>query len=219
MDKEYECLHEEILNWQDKRFTLVSASIILVTTALGLVSEGKNTWPWEIVSSIILAFLFCVCLLTWYFGTSNARLGAYIEVFYETADQPYYRWHTRNRAFKHEILLYRFLSFNSCLALIYLVLGVSSIVIPSKFQFPTNSNFLYLLLTLFLLFLVTIVLLIGFSYPRKRYVSYWQKVKEREADNKPVIQTDFINTNMASQNASENKISSKSAAISFSAGK
>jgi len=182
MDKEYECLREEILSWQEKRFTLVSASVVLVTTALGFASDGKTTWPWEVVSSIILAFLLCVCLLTWYFGTSNARLGAYIEVFYETDDQPY-RWHKRNRLFKQDSFLYKFLNFNSCLALIYLVLGIASVVVPSKFGPPTNKKFFYLLIILVLLFLFMIVLVVGFSYPRKRYVSYWQKVKEVESEN------------------------------------
>lgn len=180
MDKEYESLREEILNWQEKRFTLASASIVLITTALGFISEGKNTWPWEVSTSIILVFLLCVCLLTWYLGTSNARLGAYIEVFYETEDQPY-RWHRRNRLFKDDFFLYKILHFNSCLALIYLVLGISAIVVPLKFGLPIDRKFLYLLIPLIFLFFTMIVLLIGFSYPRKRYVAYWQKVKEMES--------------------------------------
>lgn len=83
LNNEYDSLRQEILNWQDKRFTMVSGSIILVTAILGIIVKNNTSISGEILSSVLLAFLTCVCLLTWYFGTSNSRLGAYIEVFYE----------------------------------------------------------------------------------------------------------------------------------------
>lgn len=180
-DKEYDTLREEILLWQEKRFTIVSGSILIVTAALGWITKDPISWPWEIISIILLAFLFCASILTWFFGVSNSRLGAYIEVFYE-ADNPEYQWHVRNRKFKDDKILYRYLSLNGCLASVYLVLGIISVVIPSKLNFLQKSDYTILLIMVVSFYLISLILLIGFSHPKQRYVDYWEDMKKMELE-------------------------------------
>lgn len=180
-DKEYETLKQEILLWQEKRFTIVSGSILLVTAALGWIAKDPASWSWEIISIILISFLFCASFLTWFFGISNSRLGAYLEVFYEEGNSVY-RWHIRNRKFKDDKKIYRYLNLNSSLALIYIVLGIISIVLPSRMNFDNDSRFIIVLIAVTILFIFSLALLIGFSHPKRHYVNYWRKLKKEELE-------------------------------------
>jgi hypothetical protein len=56
MNTEYESLREEIKAWQERRFTVLSGAVALVTGILGLkmVGESKPTENWTWPSAILL---------------------------------------------------------------------------------------------------------------------------------------------------------------------
>lgn len=185
VENEYESLRQEALNWQQNRIKLVSLSIVLITATLGLVSKLGQDFPCprEILSSILLAFIICVCLLTWYYGKSTARLGTYIEVFHEKKSDEYH-WHIRNSKFLEKRKMPKILSLNACLALIYLVLGLASVFIPLGFDF--NLQYYEIFYSLVAIYIVVLILLFGFSYSRKTYKAVWEGIRldeEKERGN------------------------------------
>lgn len=176
MDKEYEALRQEILQWQSRRFTIVGGSIIIVTTILGWIITTPAKWSWEIASILPLAFLISACYLTWLFSRFNVMIGAYLEVFHESD------WDRRVRVFKSGIKAIRL---NSALALLYSGLGVISVVISYTVCSKPSTKFgIGLFVAVFLLFVFMLTNLTFLSYPRKRYVSRWQKIKTQEQGEK-----------------------------------
>lgn len=81
MSEEYQALRQEILEWQTRRFTIVSGAIVVVTAVLGWITQNPDEWPWAIASTVLLAPLACACYLTWLFGSVNTRLGTYLGSF------------------------------------------------------------------------------------------------------------------------------------------
>src|SRR5438128_2562329 len=84
MEKEYPALRQEIVNWQNYRFVLLSASIALMSGVIGFGLKSQDTSQWWFVSSaLLLIYLALAASLTCYAGRGNAKLGAYLSVFYE----------------------------------------------------------------------------------------------------------------------------------------
>ena len=80
--EEYISLRKEILQWQARRFFLITTTATLVTGILGF-GIGNIEKMWFMISSSLLLFLACTTSLSWYAGKGNAKIGAYIAVFFE----------------------------------------------------------------------------------------------------------------------------------------
>lgn len=174
VSEEYQALRQEILEWQTRRFTIVSGAIVVVTAVLGWITQNPDEWPWAIASTVLLAPLACACYLTWLFGSFNARLGTYLEVFHESKEGRR-GWEERNREFRAGLEI---LNLNAALALVYLVLGGVSFSVPLAVANGSTSGFQYAVFALAAaVFVSTILLATLRSYPRGDYVSKWKAIK------------------------------------------
>lgn len=125
MSTEYECLRSEIHEWQDRRFTVLVASIGFVTAILGLkiVDESAEAESWPLVSSLLLAFLSAACALIWYTRRACAKIAAYLVVFHESECQSSSGWEERLQRLKERGL--DFLDLDRTRAIATLFAGVS----------------------------------------------------------------------------------------------
>lgn len=174
VSEEYQALRQEILEWQTRRFTIVSGAIVVVTAVLGWITQNPDEWPWAIASTVLLAPLACACYLTWLFGSFNTRLGTYVEVFHESTEGRS-GWEKRNREFRtgREIL-----NLNTALALVYLVLGGVSVCVPIAVAKGDTSGFQFAVFALSATVFVSTILLVALhSYPRDDYVTKWKGIK------------------------------------------
>jgi len=76
-----------MLQWQSRRFAVLTASITIVVGVLGLdgVLAGDSALAWWLVTALVWFFLGASAALTWYAERANARLAAYCIVFHEAA--------------------------------------------------------------------------------------------------------------------------------------
>lgn len=127
MTEEYEALRAEMLEWQNRRFTILTVTITLVVGILGLegVLTGESTLGWWLVASLLWFFLGSSAALTWYAGRANAKAAAYIIVFYEAKSSG---WETRLDVLKKSKL--DWFSLNRMVVLIYFGLAVLSFLVP-----------------------------------------------------------------------------------------
>ena len=77
MNEEYESLRQEILAWQNRRFTILAASITIVSAILGFGAVQKTTASieWPLITSLLWFFLGSTTALTWYAGNANAKIA------------------------------------------------------------------------------------------------------------------------------------------------
>ena len=187
MGNDIESLRAEMLKWQDRRFDLLKHSTGVVTGLLGfslLFEKGGNSSVsvWPLVSAMLLLYLSGANLLTWYSGIANTKLGAYLKVFHEeqATEGATSRWEGRLAILKKKHLDPH--NLNLWITVIYMVLGLVSIVLPyaaTHFTAP-ECSWLIVLLVCAAPFMGTLILVAKFSYPRDRFVSYWQIVKRDE---------------------------------------
>jgi protein-S-isoprenylcysteine O-methyltransferase Ste14 len=214
---DYQSVRQEILQWQGFRFTLFTASTAVVTGVLGFVlgsSEKKNSeqWVeqwWFVISVLLLVFLGCVALLTWFAGSGNVKMGTYIRVFYEEeaagGGEPSKGWHVRHSDlettsrpnsgkrlgnFQAKLLewgdnqrLDRLLAFP------YLLLGVASLFLPAFKAYTEGQQILpsvWWMLIMWMLIIVAAciwfglwVLLLFLESPRWYYREKWDELKKR----------------------------------------
>lgn len=183
MPEEYESLRKEILEWQNRRFLLVAASITLVTGVLGL---GLNALGnlWVIISSLLFLFLACATILSWYAGKANAKIGAYLIVFHEEAGRSEGQgagWESRLARIKNKPWV-DLLTLNHSLTAIYVALGIVSFIVPwlaARRPALTGGQSVLILFTAALL-VGALLLLWQYSYPRADYIKYWREVKREE---------------------------------------
>src|SRR5713101_544364 len=144
MSEEYEALRAEILKWQDRRFDLLKTSISVITGLLGLKLifdklevPGPSGTLWPFISSTLLLYLAAANLLTWYAGTSNSILGAYIKVFHEGKESTSVHWETRFEKLKAKGLYRQ--NVNQWIAVMNTVLAAICVVLPyavTSFAWP-----------------------------------------------------------------------------------
>jgi hypothetical protein len=172
---EYEALRNELLQWQSRRFTLVSTSAIVITALLGL-EKSTNSQEWTVVSSALILFLACVCYLTSYCGASSRTLGTYLEHYHGRS-----KWEKRLQSFKSESLR-KVVNLNTGLALIYLVMGLLAYAVPSNlFKNNVSDDYCILLLSAMILFGIVWTWLflsstILSSWLRKRDMKKWKNI-------------------------------------------
>jgi hypothetical protein len=174
MNEEYESLRTEILHWQDRRFTLVSISIAVITGVLGLdlikPEISADTWPY--VPCILLAFLSCATALTWYAGRANAKISAYLITFHE-GNSP--GWETRMGVLKGQV----WLDLNKGLAAVYFVLGITAVGIPYYVLKGLIEIYSPLLAGTAVVFVVYWIPLL-FKHSRDPFIKMFRDLKEDE---------------------------------------
>ena len=176
MSKEYECLRQEILQWQQRRFFLLSSSIVVVTAVFGLGKGGQSLIPSDFMASILIIFLSVACYITAYCGRSSARMGAFIQVYYEE-DTREYCWETENSKFSDKYS--DKFNLNSNLSVIYVVLGFAALIAPAfLFKMPVKLTDYIVSPLLFLsAFIPAVLYLSGSQGIRRKYVEYWKEIK------------------------------------------
>ena len=135
MAAEYESLRQEILAWQNRRFMILTASITLVSAILGLdaVQEINVEVEWPVITSLLWFFLGSTTALTWYGGRANAKIAAYLLVFHEKEGG----WESRLKDLKISKL--DWFNLNRMVFLIYVGLGILSLVIPWSIQLLSSN--------------------------------------------------------------------------------
>ena len=160
IEKEYETLRHSVLQWQSRRFELVGATIVVTTAILGWIVSSPNSWSWAIACTLPLSFLSSASFLTLMFNRYIVMISTYLEVFHVSA------WNVRARAFRN-IRTNKVLNLTTGLAFIYLGLGVISIVISIVVcTKPVKRIEVILFSAVCLLFIIMLVVLAYFSYPR-----------------------------------------------------
>jgi len=178
MDAEYESLRQEIQAWQNRRFTILAASITLVSAVLGLDVVQKTTVSvqWPLVTSLLWFFLGSTTTLTWYAGRANAKIAAYLIVFHEKEN---FGWESRLKKLKESGL--DWFNLNRMIFLIFFGLGILSLVIPWSIrcsQLIAKWHIL-LLVSVGAWFIFSLILLI-WGYPRQNYKEKWIDVNNKE---------------------------------------
>jgi len=173
VSKEFDALRGEMLAWQNRRFTVLTASTSLVTGILGLdgVMKGDAVLDWGLVSGLLWFFLGSSAVLTWYAGRANAKIAAYLIVFHEADSDG---WETRLKLMKDQGL--DWFNLNRVVLLIYVGLGILSFVVPwavRGHQVATGWHIIVLVVTGgWFSFGLGLLLLPG---PRQRYEERWRK--------------------------------------------
>ena len=179
-EKEYVSLRNEILLWQNRRFLMLSATIVIITAIFGLNKGTGNSIPAHLISAILLLFLSGACLLTAYCGRSSAILGAFIQVFYENKN-PDLKWERMNSKFPRK---WYEMNLNAMIAIIYLIFGVSSIYIPFYMYGSGNDVYEYfknrIVIIFAAIFFGTFIHLLKSQYFREDYVSIWEAVEAEQ---------------------------------------
>lgn len=169
-EKEYDALRDELLQWQSRRITLVNISAIVITALLGL-EKSTTSQDWEVVSSVLLIFLACVCYLTAYCGASSRTIGAYLECFHGES-----KWEERLSLFKKKSPR-KYFNLNFDLALIYLVMGILAVVVP---RILSGNHMHKDYRELFLIAAVLFILCLVWLFLSSIVLSGWLKKRDRE---------------------------------------
>lgn len=174
MEKEYESLRQETLQWQSRRFDIMAGSIVGTTAMLGWIVSSPNTWSWAIAAIIPLSFLSCACFLNCLFNRAIAMIGTYLEVFHIG------KWNNRMRQFKTDQQA-KIMTMTNGFLLIYFILGVISVTISYVVcsKVTTSIEFIFLAL-ICLLFILALVFLSKYSYPRESFILRWEKIKNEK---------------------------------------
>jgi cell division protein FtsW (lipid II flippase) len=98
MQYEYDSLRQELLEWQNRRITLLTTSCTVATGVLTFGQAFGPRIPWWTISIVLLVLLSAACYLTGYAGHGNQRIGAFLQVFHDPAAT--LKWETRNAVFK-----------------------------------------------------------------------------------------------------------------------
>jgi FtsH-binding integral membrane protein len=171
MDKEYDSLRKEIIEWQTRRFTVASGSIVAVVAVLGWAINSPSRWSWTIVSSLLLSVIAIACYLIWLFGLFNTRISTYIEVFHET-DPIGIGWERRHRVPRRH-----FVSSRGAFTLLFGGVAFLSILIPIIVCQPASSIKGKVLFGTALIFFLIAVWALGFRPPpHRKYLDQWRKI-------------------------------------------
>jgi len=175
-EREYDTLRQEIMQWQARRFSLVTGSLIVVVAILGWAVNAPDKWSWTVVSSILFAMLSIAGYMTWLIGLLNTRIGTYLEVFHEE-DSADIGWERRQRDRKGN-----FISSKGAYATMFFGVGVISLTVSltvCKAHPSTRSVVLFSVFTAS--FLATVMVLAFGKRPWDRYIRQWQEIKAHEA--------------------------------------
>jgi hypothetical protein len=176
--EELEAIRNEILAWQERRFTVLTGSISLVAVLLGFVlSDTKNAWSRQQSLTLLFVVLGCATLVTWYAGRASAARGAYIAVFHEH-DNNAARWESASSEFNKLHAVSGKISLNMIVSFIYVIVAVaSSVAVSAHCQSDKHGlpRVAFVLATLFLL--IGLSFSIFGSYAATNYRAEFAKIK------------------------------------------
>lgn len=175
VEKEYESLRKEIIEWQNRRFTVASGSLVAIAAILGWILNKPNELSWAIVASSILLIISIACFLSHLFGLSKTKISTYIEVFHET-EQSKTCWERRQKRIKTA-------SSRRAFALLYFFVGIFGIFISVRFC--KSSTFWEIVSFSIISFLFLVALwMLGLKSPAyENYLKLWKEVKNEDAKN------------------------------------
>lgn len=174
-EKEYDTLRKEIMEWQSRRFSVATGSLVIVIAILGWAVNSPEKWSWAVVSSILFAMLTIASYLTLLMGLLNSGISTYIEVFHEEKGSEI-GWEGRHRKFER-----RFISSKDGYAIMYCGIGTISLIISiavckGRPTLPSLITFV-----LFVASFLSIVLTLLFRpRPWKEYIKQWNNIKAEE---------------------------------------
>jgi hypothetical protein len=190
IDAEYQSLRAEIVGWQNFRFVLVGAATAFAAAIMAFTATS-NTNP-RLSLSLIVFGLSGAAALSAYAGRSNAKIGSYLQRFYEpriSASSEYsLGWEGRIRKFESDSLMSRFISLDRLLAITYAVLGIVSSLTLTGVEFLKRHSLVItdskstdgseVILDIAWLFLIVAVGVLAYGPPRQSYLKRWDTVKE-----------------------------------------
>ncbi len=124
-----ELLHNQIIAWQERRFTVVTGAITLVAVLCGFIlSDVKRSWTREQASSLILLVLTCASIFAWYAGWQNAIIGAFLRAIREP-DGAKFGWETGAAMLNAKHPIAGFVSLNKIIGLTFALTAIGTISI------------------------------------------------------------------------------------------
>ena len=180
MTAEYEALRAEMLAWQNRRFTILTASIALVTGILGLdsVTGAASGIHWAVVTSLLFFLLGAAAALIWHAGQANAKAAAYIIVFHESESEG---WESRLKRLKDRG--FNRLNLNRMMVLIFLGLGMIAFFIPTAVRkdWSVGDHHSQLVGVSGIWFVFGMILLLS-SSGRDHYVRSWKNLDKAKQE-------------------------------------
>ena len=169
-EEHFEHLRQEILQWQSRRLTVLTAVLVVVPGILGWIAKSPGQLSWDIAAVFPLLFLACGSQLTWLFALNSITIGSYLELYCQSD------WETRIRILWER---FNFPNLNSTLSLVYLVLGVVSVALPAVLcqKEPTALGIGLFALAL-ALYAASILNMAFRSYRRGDMISKWRSIEK-----------------------------------------
>jgi cytochrome bd-type quinol oxidase subunit 2 len=183
-----EILHDQIVAWQERRFTVVTGVLTLVTVLCGFVlSDAKRSWTREQARILVCLILFCATLFTWYAGWQNAIIGAFVRSIRDPANQVL-GWETGVKMLTSRGDLSAYVSLNKIIAITFAVTAIGATAVfwlhcPSdekkaaKYIHRTAATFLA-------------IALIVLAYPRVIHPNYdevWERIRTEHSHSQTTI--------------------------------
>ena len=174
-EKEYDTLRQEIMQWQSRRFSVVTGSLVIVIAILGWSVNAPDKWSWTVVSSMLFAMLSIAGYMTWLLGLLTSRISTYLEVFHED-DSDDLGWERRHRKPARN-----FISSKGAYATMYFGVGLISLAVSSavcKAQ-PTMPSII--LFSVFAASFLSMLIVLAFGKrPWDKYIKQWKEIKAQE---------------------------------------
>jgi hypothetical protein len=183
MTSEYESLRAEIKEWQDRRFTILTASIGLTTAILGFKAfdqpQTTELWP---LSVLLLLLLSCACALTWYAGRGNAMMAAYLIHFHERPSDSSDGWESRLSRLQLSGL--DKLKLNQFLGFIYLLLAAVAVFVPVSQHPPSHNGWIVLSIAIAFFVSTLLLLMLASSQTKRYFLKKWEELPAPKQDDR-----------------------------------
>jgi multidrug transporter EmrE-like cation transporter len=182
VDHDYGFLTEQIRDWQERRFTILTGTVTLAVAIVSFVLSQKDIkWARSDALSLLLLLLMCASLLTWYSGWSNQTMGTFLQVF--ESDVSRSTWQSANAELKRMSLVQRSISLNRLFAFIYAVCaGVCGALLWKRCDARSSPLSTTVCIVVAILFLISLVLLVQGAFDTDWYVNSWRSIRASTAN-------------------------------------
>ena len=167
---DFDGLRVGILVNRRRRVVTAICSVVFVTVMLCWFLIHSSQWAEKFISCVLLMFLSFACLLTLFLGRAEVRAATYIEVF-GAGDGGESDWDARSRKFDADCSKW---GLNIVLGLVYVGLGVFSLVVPGEIGMDASGLLIWMIIVL----VFSLACLFFLSNPGDRYVQRWQAIEE-----------------------------------------
>jgi len=189
MAVEYEKLRDEIVVWQERRFTVFTGTITLLFVFVSYVLSNEKQWSWANALSVEFLVVACACLFSWFGGWANSIAGAYISVVHE--NDPDARWENVAERLRARMSIASIVNMNSVLAVIYvLFLAASATLLKARCSDPPAPLDVVSMICLMVVCLVLVAANLApqISYPRAAFQKRIREIIKQmtpESDSSP----------------------------------